>query len=145
MVKVQQSNKVIMLKVKFKSNANCVKEENVDTKEENACDWKKKGEIPEKVTLTKTSRYWIFHNIGSTKDTMFKADSNTERTMTIYQSVEKLHPLYHKLHNKKASTFKLFLVIFFFTKKYFLNISSVLNYREINVNSIIFLFFLTYL
>lgn len=31
-----------MLKVKFKSNANCVKEENVDTKEENACDWKKK-------------------------------------------------------------------------------------------------------
>lgn len=55
-----------MLKVKFKSNANCVKEENVDTKEENACDWKKKkGEIPEKVTLTKNftllgiSQHWV--------------------------------------------------------------------------------------
>lgn len=120
MVKVQQSNKVIMLKVKFKSNANCVKEENVDTKEENACDWKKKKvRSQRKWHWQKTSHYWIFHNIGSTKDTMFKADSNTARTMTIYQSVEKSHPLYHKLHNKKASTFKLFLVIFFLQRNTF--------------------------
>ena len=80
-----------MLKVKFKSNENCVKEEKVDTgnvkaplfkifqicnqnlsegkfidtKEENGCDRKKKGEIPEKVTLTKNftlldiSQHWV--------------------------------------------------------------------------------------
>ena len=87
---------------------------------------KKKKKVKKKMQLIKnTSHYWIFHCIGLTRDKMFKADSNREKTMTICPSVEKSHTLHQKLHDKKANTIKFFWLIFFY--KYFLNISSVLS------------------
>ena len=76
----------------------------MDINEENGCD-EKDEDVPEEVTLVKTNQqnkrhhikgilremFHESHNFESAKDTMLESDPNLEKSMTIFQDVERCH------------------------------------------------------
>lgn len=53
----------------------------------------------------------VFYNVERARDKMLETDSNVERSMTIFQGIEKTFIPYHKLYDEKdESTVKLCLI-----------------------------------
>ena len=69
--------------------------------------WRKKLKCPRrsdagKNTLKELPK--IFHDTGSTKDKMLKADINLEKSMTICQEIDKMLTPYDMFYYEEAST-----------------------------------------
>lgn len=74
----------------------------------------------------------VFHNIESAKNKLLGADPNLERSMTIYQGIEKT--LIASFKTRRQALFKLLLICSFRKKQniLILNVFNVLNYSALN-------------